>query len=111
MTNERKEGVVIATLCLAILAIFLLCTTWYGGLDQAMVWLFKGIEESCVPNGDDCGTIGRKWLYVVGFELRAGLLVLIPIFVYGLLRSFGIFKRLFAWEKKVFGLIMKADEK
>jgi hypothetical protein len=113
MSNERKEGVVIAALCLVILAIFLLCTTWYesaGGV-PATVYLFNGIEKSCIPNGDDCGWIGKKVLYLVAFELNTGLLVLVPVFAYGLLRSFGIIKRLFVWEKKVFGSIMKADEK
>ena len=90
---------VVLTMCLA--GAFLLQTTWYGGDVPATVWLFKGIRRSCLGEAD-CGTVGYTFDYVISFELFTGLAFLLLILAYGILRSFGIIKRVFKFEERLF---------
>lgn len=101
MTTEQKEGIVMVVLTMCLAGIFLLLTTWYGGHVPATVWLFKGIERSCVGERD-CGTVGYTTDYAISFELFTGLVFLLPILAYGILRSLGIIKRVFKFEERLF---------
>ena len=101
MSNQQKEGVVIVVITLALAVAFLLLTTWYDGYVPATVWLFKGIKRSCLGEAE-CGTVGYTFDYVISFELFTGLALLLPILAYGVLRGFGVIRRVFKFEERLF---------
>jgi hypothetical protein len=109
MTNEKKEGVLIAAVSIALLAIFLLRTTWYDNTLPASVWLFDGFDVACNVGEVGCSASGTKRLLQIGFDLSWGIAFLVPLFAYGLLRAFGIVRRLFAAEKKLLGFLIRSN--
>lgn len=102
MSTEKKEGIVIVALCVAMLAICLLRTSWFQGGLPATVYLFDGFEVSCDSWKPGCSYDGTKQLLQIDFELSSALIVLVPLFTYGLLRGLGIVRRLFPFEERLF---------
>jgi hypothetical protein len=82
MSKERKEGVLIAVFLLFIILVMALWATWPSGI-LYFEWTKPGAYEP---------------LYYE-FEFTTGLMILLPFFIYGLLRAFGIIKRLFDIER------------
>lgn len=110
ITTEQKEGVVITAISLALVAIFLLNTSFYGGHVPATVYLFDGFEVSCSPPLiSGCPYDGINLIFGVNFKLSTGLAFLMPILTYGLLRSFGVVKRVFEFERRLFRVLFRNE--
>lgn len=110
MNTEKKEGVVITAISLALAAIFLLHTSFYGGHEPATVYLFDGIEVSCSPPlVSGCPYDGINLILGVNFKLSTALAFLMPILAYGLLRSFGVVKRVFKFERRLFSVLFRNE--
>ena len=111
MTKEQKEGFVIATVSMIALITLALLTSWKGEFSDAALY-FNGFEKSCsykppVNPSDIFGSCLSGIEYVWGFSVkfRTILIFFLPVISYGVLRSFGIVKRLFKFEEKLFKFI------
>lgn len=78
MSDEQKEGIVITAVVLLVLIAATLRTTWFYGMEPT-VWITNNISI--------------LYEYV--------LFVLLPLLFYGVLRAFGIVKRLFEFERAI----------
>lgn len=117
MSTERKEGVLIAAISIVALLILALLTEWesYGrklDFSEANIQ-FNGFEVSCefeykssgtsgFVDGNNCGIGGKKYILDFSLYFKTILIFALPIFSYGLLRAFGIVRRLFPFEEKLF---------
>lgn len=122
VTKEQKEGVLITTVSMTILLTLALLTSWEGGFSDATFY-FNGFETSCEtkiepPTGWCDRTVefcinnvicpdGVQRSYQFDIKFRTILILFIPIIAYGLLRSFGIIRRFFQFEEKLFKFIDK----
>ena len=117
MTKEQKEGVLITIVSMIALIILALFTSWTGEFSD-VTFYFSGFETSCEPKyipptgvgllGDFGTSIcpdGVEFSYPFHIKFRTILILFIPIIAYGLLRSFGIVRRFFQFEEKLFKFI------
>lgn len=131
MSTERKEGILIVTISIVALLILALLTEWepintlsyekkfdfteaqiqFDGFKtsceyQQPVDIFGKIIQQSIFSSDydnhGCKADGTK--YILGFTLyfKWILIFALPIFSYGILRAFGIVRRLFPFEEKLF---------
>jgi len=110
MTDERKEGILIIAGVLVILCLLAAWTNWSYGL-QGATFSFEGFtrklpdeckevkypENSIFQDHQSCWARSEQ---IMSFYIRytTALGILMPIFIYGLLRAFGIIRRLFRFE-------------
>jgi hypothetical protein len=107
MTKEQKEGVLIATISIVALLIFSLLTDWDRGFEKA-TYYFNEHEESCVfseAENNTCSITGTRYVSSFYLKFTTILIIFLPIVSYGILRAFGIIKRLFNFEEKLFKFI------
>ncbi len=98
MTQEQKEGIIIATLVFSIIAILALVSDWRGGLHQAYFG-FSGFELSGGTYSDL--TKGKEIILDFHVRFTTALAVLLPFLAYGVLRALSVVRRLFSFEKNL----------
>lgn len=118
MTNEQKEGVIIFAFAGVLLIIIAFITDWRGSISTSSFGFAGFTVDDCndidkraykIPDGQGgfvtkCRhTRQAGYLYI---NFSTALLFLFPIIVYGLLRSFGIIRRIFDFEKTLSKLIL-----
>lgn len=112
MSNERKEGVVLAAVVLCFLLVLALLADWRHGIRYGFFEIegFDGLEYHCdgVGRFASCESI----FGFEGFQIKytSVLIWVIPFLFYGALRSFGIVRRLFLFEKKLSKLLYSENE-
>ncbi len=113
MSKEQKEGILIATVSIIALLILALLTVWGEEFSEAAFY-FNGFETKCryeapnyTPGEFSAGACysGIEYKYGFSIKFRMILIFFLPIISYGILRAFGIIRRLFQFEEKVFKFI------
>ena len=108
MSVERKEGVIIATVASLILLLMYLATNdyvfWYA--EFGPMWF--PYESNEMQEGGH--PVVSSTEYPLRIRFVTGLMFMIPIITYGLLRATGILKRLFKFEEKLSVLVSSKDE-
>lgn len=94
MSNERKEGILIAVFVLFVILVM----AWWAAWPSGMVYFWW--SETPRYSGD----IG-EYLFQFEFQFTTGLIILLPFFIYGLLRAFGVVRRLFEFERILSNLL------
>jgi hypothetical protein len=111
MNAEKKEGVVIVVVAIALLAVIALLTHWERGFSSAWVGYFSEDRyDSCSGSILICGLASRDNpddYYYINFSTV--LIVFIPVLTYGVLRAFGTVKRVFGFEKGLFKFMHQND--
>lgn len=113
INKEHKEGFFIVSISIAVLLLFALLSDWDYGLQRAF-FCFNGISVSCETDEETSifaifyTTHCISWTRtILAFcvEFKHVLMAFIPIILYGLLRMFGIVRRLFRFEERLFKFI------
>lgn len=92
MSTEQKEGILIATISIVVLLILALLTEWES----------HGITKHGVYGKIFSFTEAQIQLHEFSLHFKTILIFALPIFSYGILRAFGIVRRLFPFEEKLF---------
>lgn len=121
MKKSQKEGVVIISMAIIIALICCLASNWRTTIYAASYYtniLDSGsytipFEEASIGFSSISFEIGERTYSPLLFRLMYVLTFLLVIFIYGLLRSFNIIKRLFRFEVWLGKLVMgdRDDEK
>lgn len=93
MSTERKEGILIATISIVVLLVLALLTDW---------------KSSEMTRHGTYETEARTYIFDFSLHFKTILIFALPIFSYGILRAFGIVRRLFPFEENLFRYV---DEK
>ena len=111
MTKPQKEGVFIVSLATALLLMAAALCDWRYGVADAY-FCFNGLQLSCsqleqtiADAFSTCYYDGIRRIFEFCVDLRHILFVLMPFLLYGFLRAFGIVRRLFRIEERLFGFI------
>lgn len=112
MSKEQKEGVVIVVISALALLIIAINTDWkYSGLTDAAVRLgfsmncpYWDPDNGCYVN-DESETGYSNYMWVFYIKFKTFLSLLLPVILYGVLRSFKIINRLIPFEERLFRFI------
>ena len=109
MNAEKKEGIVIVAITIFVLMILIFVTDsrFIGSQYNPDVpfWVYLGSYLSRATIGykypENCGHSGLYCDTDFTVGISTIMMFLLPVLIYGLLRAFGIVKRLFEFEKKL----------
>jgi hypothetical protein len=102
MPSEQKEGVLLTVLVMFFMIVLAFLANWSNGFSEAEIYV--ELFEKNYPKRGLASLLniktGSDYFYIdFGFKFSTALIFLLPVFFYGLLRSFGIVKRMFGWER------------
>ena len=106
MKQEQKEGIILLAALGIVLFVMAMLTDWTYGFWHAQLG-YDGIRSAGCANWPQSPcTVSYRML----INFTTVLMWFSPLLVYAVLRSLGIVRRLFKWEKSLARLIPKSAE-
>lgn len=119
MKTEQKEGIIIVALILIIYSSFAIFMNWSEGFgaanihiktivtcdDDDKIFSWSTMDNTDCPGPNEWYSKSSRYLIDLDIKYFNILLFFAPFFVYGILRSAGVIKRLFRFERLLSRLV------